>query len=54
MLDHKPIIVFTTQDGQSPYIGLLVDKVEDNVRARRIKALHELALVQVDPQTKSS
>lgn len=56
ILDHKPIIVFTTQDGQSPYIGLLVDKVEDNVHCEEsdIKPLHELTSIgfEVDPQTK--
>ncbi|MCL1039330.1 CZB domain-containing protein [Shewanella submarina] len=30
-LDYKPIIVFTTRDGITPDIGLLVDKVEDSV-----------------------
>jgi len=30
-LDYKPIIVFTTKDGLNPHIGLLVDKVEDNI-----------------------
>lgn len=28
---YKPIIVFTTKDGSTPYIGLLVDSVEDSV-----------------------
>lgn len=30
-LDYKPITVFTTKDGITPNIGLLVDKVEDNL-----------------------
>ncbi len=56
MLDHKPIIVFTTQDGQSPHIGLLVDKVEDNVHCDEsdIKSLQEMTSIgfEIDAQTK--
>ncbi|CCQ12685.1 hypothetical protein PALB_36250 [Pseudoalteromonas luteoviolacea B = ATCC 29581] len=55
-LDHKPIIVFTTLDGRTPHVGLLVDQVEDNVRCdeSEIKSLHELTNVgfDIDPQTK--
>ncbi|WP_199609129.1 chemotaxis protein [Flocculibacter collagenilyticus] len=41
---YKPIIVFTTKDGRTPYIGLLVDKVEDSVTINNneIKSLNEL------------
>lgn len=40
-LSYKPIIVFTTKDGQTPYIGLLVDGVEDSMSVQReeIKSL---------------
>lgn len=55
-LDHKPIIVFTTLDGRTPHVGLLVDQVEDNVRCdeSEIKSLHELTNVgfDIDPQTR--
>jgi chemotaxis signal transduction protein len=55
-LDHKPIIVFTTQDGQKPHIGLLVDQVEDNIHCdeSEIKSLSEITNIgfEVDPQTK--
>ncbi|WMN58701.1 CZB domain-containing protein [Pseudoalteromonas xiamenensis] len=55
-LDHKPIIVFTTLDGRTPHVGLLVDQVEDNVRCdeSEVKSLHELTNVgfDIDPQTK--
>ncbi|KZN31460.1 chemotaxis protein CheW [Pseudoalteromonas luteoviolacea] len=56
ILDHKPIIVFTTEDGQQPHIGLLVDRVEDNIHCDEsdIKPLHEMTNVgfDIDPQTK--
>lgn len=55
-LDHKPIIVFTTQDGQKPHIGLLVDQVEDNIHCdeSEIKSLNEITSLgfEIDPQTK--
>lgn len=56
ILDHKPIIVFTTQDGQQPHIGLLVDQVEDNIHCDEsdIKSLHEMTSMgfEIDPQTR--
>ncbi|QTL36642.1 MULTISPECIES: chemotaxis protein CheW [Pseudoalteromonas] len=56
ILDHKPIIVFTTQDGQRPHIGLLVDQVEDNIHCDEsdIKSLHEMTSMgfEIDPQTR--
>ncbi|TMP77612.1 chemotaxis protein [Pseudoalteromonas phenolica] len=55
-LDHKPIIVFTTLDGQKPHIGLLVDQVQDNIHCdeSEIKSLNEITNVgfEIDPQTK--
>ena len=55
-LDYKPIIVFTTKDGLNPHIGLLVDKVEDNIDYKKedIKPLDKLTEVgfDIDPQTK--
>ncbi|MEL7478638.1 MAG: CZB domain-containing protein [Pseudomonadota bacterium] len=55
-LDHKPIIVFTTLDGQKPHIGLLVDQVQDNIHCdeSEIKPLHEITNIgfDIDPQTK--
>ncbi|CAH9055249.1 hypothetical protein PSECIP111951_02763 [Pseudoalteromonas holothuriae] len=55
-LDHKPIIVFTTQDGHKPHIGLLVDQVEDNMHCEEseIKSLSEITNIgfEIDPQTK--
>lgn len=41
---YKPIIVYTTTDGQTPYIGLLVDSVEDslNVEDEDIKSLAKI------------
>ncbi|KPM76502.1 CZB domain-containing protein [Pseudoalteromonas lipolytica] len=56
-LDYKPIIIFTTKDGVTPHIGLLVDKVEDNINVKKedIKPLEQLTSVgfDVDPQTKN-
>jgi chemotaxis signal transduction protein len=56
-LDYKPIIVFTTKDGLNPHVGLLVDKVEDNVDYKKedIKPLDKLTEVgfDLDPQTKN-
>jgi len=56
-LDYKPIIVFTTKDGLTPHVGLLVDKVEDNVDYKKedIKPLDKLTEVgfDIDPQTKN-
>ena len=55
-LDYKPIIIFTTKDGKTPHIGLLVDKVEDSVNVNKdnIKPLEQLTSVgfDIDPQTK--
>ncbi|MBV7299938.1 chemotaxis protein CheW [Enterovibrio paralichthyis] len=55
-LDYKPIIVFTTKDGFTPNIGLLVDKVEDSVTVAEsdIQPLDELVKVgfDIDKQTK--
>ncbi|MDN3487224.1 chemotaxis protein [Pseudoalteromonas sp. APC 3224] len=56
-LDYKPIIVFTTKDGLNPHIGLLVDKVEDNIEYKKedIKPLDKLTEVgfDIDPQTRN-
>ena len=56
-LDYKPIIVFTTNDGLNPHVGLLVDKVEDNIDYKKedIKPLDKLTEVgfDLDPQTKN-
>lgn len=56
-LDYKPIIVFTTKDGTTPHVGLLVDKVEDNVDYKKedIKPLDKLTEIgfDIDPQTKN-
>ena len=43
-ISYKPIIVFTTLDGQTPYLGLLVDKVEDsvNINDEEIKPLESV------------
>jgi chemotaxis signal transduction protein len=41
---YKPIIVYTTMDGRTPYIGLLVDSVEDsvNINDSEIKSLSKI------------
>lgn len=41
---YKPIIVYTTVDGRTPYIGLLVDSVEDsvNIDDSQIKSLSKI------------
>ena len=41
---YKPIIVYTTTDGVTPYIGLLVDSVEDsvNINDDEIKSLSKI------------
>jgi chemotaxis signal transduction protein len=41
---YKPIIVYTTVDGRTPYIGLLVDSVEDsvNIDDNEIKSLSKI------------
>lgn len=41
---YKPIIVYTTTDGRTPYIGLLVDSVEDsvNINDDEIKSLSKI------------
>jgi chemotaxis signal transduction protein len=41
---YKPIIVYTTVDGRTPYIGLLVDSVEDsvNIDDDEIKSLNKI------------
>lgn len=56
-LDYKPIIVFTTKDGMAPHVGLLVDKVEDNIEYRQedIKPLDKLTEIgfDIDPQTRN-
>ncbi len=55
-LDYKPIIVYTTQDGSKPHLGLLVDKVEDSVSVdeESIKPLDKLTSVgfDIDAQTR--
>lgn len=55
-LDYKPIIIFTTKDGKTPHIGLLVDKVEDSLTVSKddIKPLEQLTSVgfDIDPQTR--
>lgn len=52
---YKPIIVYTTTDGQTPYIGLLVDSVGDslNVEDQDIKSLAKVAETgfQLDTRT---
>ena len=52
---YKPIIVYTTTDGQSPYIGLLVDSVGDsmNVEDSDIKSLAKISETgfKLDPRT---
>ena len=57
ILDYKPIIIFTTKDGRTPHIGLLVDKVEDNISYQKenIKPLDKLTDIgfDIDPQTKN-
>jgi len=57
LLDHKPIIIFTTKDGRNPHIGLLVDKVEDNIDFKKedIRPLDKLTEIgfDIDPQTKN-
>ena len=56
-LDYKPIIIFTTKDGSSPHIGLLVDKVEDSISYKKedMKPLDKITDIgfDIDPQTKS-
>ncbi|MBE0358631.1 MULTISPECIES: chemotaxis protein [Pseudoalteromonas] len=56
-LDYKPIIIFTTKDGLNPHVGLLVDKVEDNIDYKKedIKPLDKLTEIgfDIDPQTKN-
>ena len=41
---YKPIIVYTTTDGRTPYIGLLVDSVEDsvNINDNEVKSLNKI------------
>ena len=55
-LDYKPIIIFTTKDGKTPHVGLLVDKVEDSVSVNKedIKPLEKLTSVgfDIDQQTR--
>ena len=55
--NFKPIIVYTTTDGITPHIGLLVDKVEQStsVDAKNIKSLSELTAVgfKLDKETKN-
>ncbi len=52
---YKPIIVYTTTDGRSPYIGLLVDSVEDSISIQdeEIKSLSKVAEsgYKLDPKT---
>ncbi|MEO2282178.1 chemotaxis protein [Pseudoalteromonas pernae] len=54
--NHKPIIVYTTKDGVTPYIGLLVDRVEDSISVDQsdVKSLSELTSIgfEVDRETK--
>ncbi|WP_394192984.1 CZB domain-containing protein [Pseudoalteromonas atlantica] len=56
-LDYKPIIIFTTKDGHTPHLGLLVDKVEDNINISKedIKPLDKLTSIgfDIEPQTKN-
>jgi len=56
-LDYKPIIIFTTKDGLSPHIGLLVDKVEDSISYKKedMKPLDKITDIgfDIDPQTKN-
>ena len=54
---YKPIIVFTTINGSAPHIGLLVDKVEDNIHVNEsdIKSLDKVTTVgfELDNDTKA-
>ena len=54
---YKPIIVFTTVDGRQPHIGLLVDKVKDNINVDEsdIKSLNTVTSVgfDLDSETKA-
>lgn len=56
LYNYKPIIVFTTKDGLNPYIGLLIDRVEDSISVEQddIKSLSELTSVgfNIDNETK--
>lgn len=56
-LDYKPIIVFTSKDGITPNIGLLVDKVEDSVSVaeEEIQPLDQIFMLgfDIDIQTKN-
>ncbi|MFY8275512.1 chemotaxis protein [Pseudoalteromonas sp. SSDWG2] len=56
IFNHKPIIVYTTKDGKTPYIGLLVDRVEDSISVDQsdVKSLSELTSIgfEVDRETK--
>jgi len=56
-LDYKPIIIFITNDGLTPYAGLLVDRVEDSIEYKKedIKPLDKLTEVgfDIEPHTKS-
>ena len=55
-LDYKPIIVFTTRDGMTPDIGLLVDKVEDSVDVdeRDIHPMDDLAHLGFNMQSQTT
>ncbi len=57
LLEYKPIIIFTTKNGQHPHIGLLVDKVEESVNVNKedIKPLDKLTSIgfDIDPQTRN-
>ena len=54
---YKPIIVFTTVDGRNPHVGLLVDKVKDNIHVDEsdIKSLDTVTATgfDLDQETKS-
>ena len=50
------MIIFTTKDGKTPHVGLLVDKVEDSlsINKEQIKPLDKLTSVgfDIDEQTR--
>ena len=47
---YKPIIIFTTIDDRNPHVGLLVDKVKDNIHVKEsdIKGLDSVTSVGFD------
>lgn len=56
-IGYKPIIVFTTVDGRNPHVGLLVDRVKDNIHVDEsdIKSLDAVTATgfDLDFETKS-